>query len=432
MNHPRPFVVTVASEKGGVGKTTLATNLAVYLKALREDLPVTIVSFDNHFSVENMFAIGSKPGRSVAGLFRGEAVADLVQLGEYGVQYFASERLLVPPDSDPSRLKSVLAASGLGGILIIDTRPIIDYFTHSALTAADLLLVPVKDRPSLVNAAAVLDTFGATNDRSAAWLVPSIIDARLRLRGDIGVREFLSFSARERGYQVLDTYLANSPKVESLATSLSSRIYPILTHARNTVVHQQMREIADFVLQAREAWCASGASEAPSTAIPPGRLRRLVRECPVCGEVLGNGALHYLHDHRSRSCGAIHGACLAGLLDQLDAGDFLDLQGALLMFDLGDAGLTGPADDVALRLFSGAGQEILHRAYPLCVEGCLEPFLRAACGRAAEEFFRDRLFVGLMAAPLSRHLDNATFQTFQALRRQALRQSVDGLDELLE
>ncbi|NIP49193.1 MAG: ParA family protein, partial [Gammaproteobacteria bacterium] len=43
----RPFVITVASEKGGVGKTTIATNLAVYLKALREDLPVTIASFDN-------------------------------------------------------------------------------------------------------------------------------------------------------------------------------------------------------------------------------------------------------------------------------------------------------------------------------------------------------------------------------------------------
>ena len=47
----RPFVVTVASEKGGVGKTTIATNLAVYLKALHEDLPVTIASFDNHFSI---------------------------------------------------------------------------------------------------------------------------------------------------------------------------------------------------------------------------------------------------------------------------------------------------------------------------------------------------------------------------------------------
>ncbi len=43
-----PYIVTISSEKGGVGKTTLATNLAIYLKALHEDLPVTLLSFDNH------------------------------------------------------------------------------------------------------------------------------------------------------------------------------------------------------------------------------------------------------------------------------------------------------------------------------------------------------------------------------------------------
>ena len=55
------FIVTIASEKGGVGKTTTATNLAVYLKALYDNLAVTILSFDNHFSVDSMFAIGPPP-----------------------------------------------------------------------------------------------------------------------------------------------------------------------------------------------------------------------------------------------------------------------------------------------------------------------------------------------------------------------------------
>ena len=48
------YIITISSEKGGVGKTTLATNLAIYLKALHEDLPVTLLSFDNHFSGDRM------------------------------------------------------------------------------------------------------------------------------------------------------------------------------------------------------------------------------------------------------------------------------------------------------------------------------------------------------------------------------------------
>ena len=86
-----PYVVTVSSEKGGVGKTTLATNLAIYLKALDENLPVTLFSFDNHFSVDRMFRIGrSTPKGDVLSMLRGEKPEEIVETGEYGVQFIPS------------------------------------------------------------------------------------------------------------------------------------------------------------------------------------------------------------------------------------------------------------------------------------------------------------------------------------------------------
>ena len=269
MDDGRLFVVTVASEKGGVGKTTIATNLAVYLKALCEDLPVTIASFDNHFSIDQMFAIGRRQGQSVAGLFAGIPPGELIQLGEYGVQFVASERRLEAPDNDPFHLRQVLSSCGLTGILILDTRPILDYFTRNALHAADLILAPVKDRPSLVNIASLLQTLReGEGDAERLWLLPSLVNSRLRLRGEIGVREFLTFAARERNYQVLDTFIAKSPKVEGLTTSFSSRIYPVITHARGTLVHRQFRELADFVLQ-RFAVFQPALSAAATSDLPP-------------------------------------------------------------------------------------------------------------------------------------------------------------------
>src|SRR5512145_791474 len=50
-------VVAVSSNKGGVGKTTLAANLAVYARALREDLPVLVVGLDDQRSLDRMFGL---------------------------------------------------------------------------------------------------------------------------------------------------------------------------------------------------------------------------------------------------------------------------------------------------------------------------------------------------------------------------------------
>jgi len=246
----RPYVVVISSEKGGVGKTTLATNLAIYLKALHEDLPVTLCSFDNHFSVDRMFRINGRNGKcgDVISLFNGGQTDQLLETGEFGVQFIPSNSELssIRDQVDgPDILARKLAGSDLPGILIVDTRPDLDTFTQNALFCADQVIVPVKDAPSLENCKHLYDFFETNNlGKSALRILPCLIDSRIHYDGPFrDPYQLLKAYAISRGYRCLEGFIAKSPKVESLNTNPEGKIYPIITHGRNTDVHVQMSHV---------------------------------------------------------------------------------------------------------------------------------------------------------------------------------------------
>lgn len=418
-----PFVVTVAGEKGGVGKTTVATNLAVYLKALREDLPVTIASFDNHFSVDAMFAIGGSGGHPVSRLFEADAAAQAT-LGEYGVRFFASERQLNPPDGDTGRLAAMLGASRLGGVLVLDTRPILDYFTRSALAAADLVLTPVKDRASLVNVASLRRALREEGgDEGALWLLPSLIDARLRLREGLGVQEFLELSARERGYQLAPTALAKSPKVESLALGAARRIFPVLTHARGTLVHHQLRELANFVLQRLDATplprsrrlAAQGSTYRQSRV----RLTRLAGGCPLCGAIPEGEGTWFCEDTARRRQHLVHHSCLVSLLGS-EALNLEAVGARLLVLEKPEPGRLQDMP-AFLRRYDALGRLVEEPDRVALEPAALQTLLRALTGRLPEELPATRLFLVPGATDSRDCPSGAGYASFVALRRRVLR-----------
>src|SRR5262249_36440682 len=86
---PGPFrTLVVASNKGGGGKTTIATNLAVYLRAMREDLPILLIGLDDQPAIDRMFAIEpGEPAQTIADVLRSRSLAPAIRLGNYGVHY---------------------------------------------------------------------------------------------------------------------------------------------------------------------------------------------------------------------------------------------------------------------------------------------------------------------------------------------------------
>lgn len=327
-----PYIITISSEKGGVGKTTLATNLAIYLKAMREDLPVTILSFDNHFTVDHMFEIkGQKPIGTVHELLMGTKATELVHVGQYGVGYIPSSTELGDIHDrfkGPMTLARMLAESGISGIVIIDTRPDLNILTQNALYAADRVLIPVKDMPSLENCKNIFALFDQRGiDKKSLALLPCLVDERIKFDGVFkDQKTLLRAFASNRGYRCMDSFISKSPKVESLNTNPDGKIYPILTHARGTEVHSQFTEITRDILrtfdntpESRSCLYAQWLSEREGKKKESylARLEGLAERCLICGVPLlerpdERGFYYETSDRAMR--GFLHNDCFADML----------------------------------------------------------------------------------------------------------------------
>ncbi|UIJ34298.1 AAA family ATPase [Allobranchiibius sp. GilTou73] len=160
-------VIGVVSPKGGVGKTTVATNLAVGL-AQKTSSPTVLVDLDVQFG-DVASALNLDPEHSLLETVQGPATRDTMVLKTFLTQHASGLYVICGPPTpaaadnvtgpDVSRLLEMLASEF--AYVVVDTAPGLSEHTLAALDrSTDLVLMTSMDVPGVRGLRKELDILG--------------------------------------------------------------------------------------------------------------------------------------------------------------------------------------------------------------------------------------------------------------------------------
>lgn len=200
MTETRAKIIAVANQKGGVGKTTTALNLAAGLAELGER--VLLLDMDPQGNATTGSGIElDDDDLTLYHVLVGEAKLEeaIIAVDELGFSLVpgngdltAAEVMLMSRDDRAQVLKQALSAQrGAFDHILIDCPPALNVLTLNALTAADGVLIPMQcEYYAMEGLSALLDTVeqiqnSVNPDLEIEGLVRTMYDVRNNLSGEV-------------------------------------------------------------------------------------------------------------------------------------------------------------------------------------------------------------------------------------------------------